>query len=47
MGVGHEDEETIEAEAGGILEAETAIDVHGLRLMVESYIEALNNAPRG
>lgn len=30
----------MEAEAGAILEAETAIDIHEIRLMAEAWIEA-------
>jgi hypothetical protein len=44
MGAGHDEEETVEAEAGGILDAETALEIHGLHVMVESYMEALNRA---
>ena len=35
------------AEAGSILDAETAVEIHGLHVMVASYIEALNSAARG
>ncbi len=36
---GHDDEESVEAEAGAFLEAETAIEIHGLHEMVRSYLE--------
>ena len=33
-------EESVEAEAGAILEAETAADIHDLRNMMKAWIEA-------
>ena len=44
MGDGHDEEETVESEAGALLEAETAVEIHGLHAMVHSYIVALNEA---
>jgi hypothetical protein len=38
------DEETEEAEAGALLEAETGAEIHGLHEMVRSYLEALNKS---
>lgn len=37
---GHDDEESVEAEAGAFLEAETAVEIHGLHAMVRAWLEA-------
>lgn len=37
---GFDDEETTEAEAGAILEAETAVEIHELRNWVKEYVGA-------
>ena len=37
---GHEDEESVEAEAGAILEAETAVDLHRMRVIADAWFEA-------
>jgi hypothetical protein len=42
LAAGLEDDETVEAAAGALLEADTAAGIHGLHEMVRSYIEAMN-----
>lgn len=42
LAAGHDENEGVEAEAGALLEAETAMKIEGIHGMVESYIEALN-----
>lgn len=37
---GHDDEESLEAEAGAFLEAETAVEIHELHGMVHAWVEA-------
>jgi hypothetical protein len=39
-----ETEESAEAEAGAILDAETAVEIRGVHRMIESYIDTLNKA---
>ncbi len=41
---GRDEEESPEAEAGGILESETAIEIHEVREMIYSYLKALAEA---
>ncbi len=36
---GHDGEESVEAEAGAILLAETAVEVHGLHEMMRAWLE--------
>ena len=40
LAVGREDEESLEAEAGGILDAETAEDLHRIREIADAWLEA-------
>ena len=40
-GVGDEPEESVEAEAGAILDAEAAVDLHEVRSMIGDYLKAL------
>lgn len=42
--MGHEDEESIEAEVGALLQAETAAEIHDIHSMIESYLEAMRSA---
>lgn len=37
---GHDDEEPLEAQAGAILEAQTAINIHRLTAIAEAWLEA-------
>jgi hypothetical protein len=41
---GVDEEESAEAEAGAILDAETAVETHEIHGMIEAYFEALKNA---
>lgn len=41
LAAGYDDEVSLEAEAGALLEAETANEIHGLHEMVKGYLEAL------
>ena len=43
-GIGDEPEESVEAEAGAILEAEAAIDLHEVRGMIGDYLKALGES---
>jgi hypothetical protein len=36
-----------EAEAGGIIEAETAVEIHDIRGMIKGYLEALRDQSGG
>lgn len=44
LAMGHEDEESIEAEVGALLQAETAAEIHDIHSMIESYLEAMRSA---
>ncbi len=44
---GIEEEESEEAAAGALLAAYTAAEITGINKMIMSYVEAMNNAPRG
>ena len=44
---GQEDEESVEAEVGALLEAEQAADIHDLREMVNAYLEAVSKQSKG
>lgn len=37
---GHDDEESVEAEAGAFLEAETAVEIRGVHEMIRAWLEA-------
>jgi len=40
MGIGESEEESVEAEAGALLEADTAIDIYRSAEMMQAFIKA-------